>query len=191
MIHGYARVSTSGQSLDSQLDALGFCDQVHQESASTRGDLPVLEALIDRLQAGDTLAVTRLDRLGRSLIGVVGLVQGLQARNVALKVLAGDIDTGTANGRFQLAVFAAFSELERDLIRERTIAGMKAAQAKGKKLGRPVALPTDKMEAAKKLVASGMAHNQVAKSLGVSRSSIYRAFPAGPDAAQTDLFGEK
>lgn len=188
MIHGYARVSTSGQSLDAQVGALAFCDQVHQESASTRGALPVLDALVKSLQPGDTLAVTRLDRLGRSVLGVVGLVQDLQARGVALKVLAGDIDTSTAQGRFQLSVFAAFSELERDLIRERTLDGLAAAVAKGKKLGRPVALPPEKMQAAKKLLDSGMAHTQVAGVLGISRASIYRSFPAGPNAGQANLF---
>lgn len=188
MIHGYARVSTSGQSLAAQLDALGFCDQVHQESASTRGELPVLDALVERLQPGDTLAVTRLDRLGRSVLGVVGLVQDLQARGVALKVLAGDIDTGTAQGRFQLNVFAAFSELERDLIRERTIEGMQAARARGAKIGRPQALTPDKIAAARKLLNAGMSHTKVASSLGVSRSAVYRAFPQSDEAGQPELF---
>lgn len=188
MIYGYARVSTSGQSLAGQLDALAFCDQVHHEAASTRGRLPVLESVVGTLQAGDTLAVTRLDRLGRSVIGVVGLVQDLQTRGVALKVLAGDIDTGTAQGRFQLNVFAAFAELERDLIQERTKEGMQAARARGIKLGRPQALTPEKQEAARELLAAGMSHTRAAASLGVSRSALYRAFPQSSEIGQPDLF---
>jgi len=188
MIHGYARVSTSGQSMAAQLDALAFCDQVHQESASTRGQLQVLNALVDQLQAGDVLAVTRLDRLGRSVVGLIGLVQSLQERGVGLRVLTGNIDTSTAQGRFFLGVCAAFAELERDLIQERTKEGMQAAKARGVKIGRPQALTPDKTAAARKLLDAGMSHTKVASSLGVSRSAVYRAFPQSDEAGQPELF---
>ncbi len=188
MIHGYARVSTSGQSLAAQLDALAFCDQVHEEAASTRGQLQVLNAVVDQLQPGDVLAVTRLDRLGRSVVGLIGLVQALQERGVGLRVLAGNIDTTTAQGRFFLSVCAAFAELERDLIQERTKEGMQAARARGAKLGRPQALTPPKLEAARKLLTEGMSHTRVAQSLGVSRSALYRAFPQSSEAGQPELF---
>lgn len=179
MIHGYARVSTAGQQLASQLDALAFCDQIHQEAASTRGDLPVLAQLINKqLAKGDTLAVTRLDRLGRSVPGIVQLVADLQARGVNLKVLAGDIDTSTAQGRFQLNVFAAFAELERDLMQERTREGLQAARKRGQTLGRPVSVTPEKIAAARVLLASGMSHTDITKTLGISRSALYRALPA-------------
>lgn len=188
MIYGYARVSTSGQSLAAQLDALRFCDEVRQESASTRGQLEVLSALVDQLQAGDVLAVTRLDRLGRSVVGLIGLVQSLQERGVGLRVLTGEIDTTTAHGRFFLGVCAAFAELERDLIQERTKEGMQAARVRGVKLGRPQALTPQKLEAARELLKAGMSHTKAAKSLGVSRSALYRAFPSSGSVGQPGLF---
>ena len=86
MIHGYARVSTANQSLQSQLDALAFCDQVHQEVATTRGRLLVLEALLKNLESGDTLVVTRLDRLGRSVVSLIRMVETLAARDRGVKV---------------------------------------------------------------------------------------------------------
>lgn len=188
MIHGYARVSTAGQSLDSQLDALKFCDVVHQETASTRGDMAVLNTVVSVLEAGDVLAVTRLDRLGRSVVGLINLVQALQERGVGIKVLDSGIDTTTTQGRFFLNVVASFAELERDLIRDRTLEGMKAAKARGAKIGRPQALDADKLNAARKLLNAGMTHAKVAKSLGVSRSSVYRAFPQSAEAGQPGLF---
>jgi DNA invertase Pin-like site-specific DNA recombinase len=188
MIHGYARASTSGQSLAAQLDALAFCDQLHQETGSTRGLLQVLNALVDQLQPGDVLAVTRLDRLGRSVVGLIGLVQSLQQRGVGLRVLTGNIDTATAQGRFFLGVCAAFAELEQDLIQERTKEGMRAAQARGVKLGRPQALTPQKLESARELLKAGMSHNKAAQSLGVSRSALYRAFPQSGEPGQPSLF---
>lgn len=187
MIHGYARVSTSGQSLAAQLGALAFCDQVHEEAGSTRGHLEVLTALVDNLKADDVLVVTRLDRLGRSVVGLINLVQALESRGVGLQVLTGNIDTSTAQGRFFLGVCAAFAELERDLIQERTKEGMQAARARGAKIGRPIALTPDKMEAARKLLNAGMTHAKVAKSLGMSRSTLYRSFPMS-ERGQPDLF---
>lgn len=188
MIYGYARVSTAGQSLDAQLDALKFCDVVHQETASTRGEMAVLNAVVESLEEGDVLAVTRLDRLGRSVVGLINLVQTLQERGVGLKVLDSGIDTATTQGRFFLNIVASFAELERDLIRDRTKEGMTAAKARGARIGRPQALTADKMTAARKLLNAGMSHNKVASSLGVSRSSLYRAFPQSSEAGQPGLF---
>lgn len=188
MIHGYVRVSTSGQSLAAQLDALAFCDQVHEEWASTSRQLEVLDAVVDGLQAGDVLAVTRLDRLGRSVAELIELVQSLQARGIGLRVLNGEIDTATPQGFFFLGVCAAFAELERDLIQERTQEKMPITQARGAKLGRPQALTPDKLEEARKLLNAGMSHTKAAESLGVSRSALYRAFPQSNEPGHSTLF---
>ena len=191
MIHGYARVSTANQSLQSQLDALAFCDQAHQEVATTRGRLLVLEALLKNLESGDTLVVTRLDRLGRSVVSLLRMVETLAARGVHLRVLAGNIDTTTAQGRFFLSMVAAMAEMERDLVRERTTQGLKAARDRGVKVGRPPALTPEKLAAARELLGAGLTPTQAARALGVGRSSMYRAFPSGDPnlpGKQDDLF---
>ena len=151
MLIGYARVSkTDGsQSLDLQRDALraaGIDDATnlyHDLASGVRDDRPGLDSCLRALRKGDVLVVWKLDRLGRNLAHLVNTVQDLSARGVGLRVLAGQgaqIDTTTAAGRLVFGIFAALAEFERELIRERTLAGLKAARARGRKGGRKFAL---------------------------------------------------
>jgi DNA invertase Pin-like site-specific DNA recombinase len=141
---GYARVSTDEQSLALQLDALHAegCARVFQDTASgARADRKGLADAVAACAPGDVLVVWKLDRLGRSLLDLVGLVETLKSRDVGLKLLEGAgaaIDTTTAIGKLTFGVAALFAEFERELIRERTLAGMKAARRRGKKMGRPL-----------------------------------------------------
>ena len=150
MLIGYARVSKAddSQSLDLQRDALlaeGVdSDRIDEDRASgAKDDRPGLEACLRSLREGDVLAVWKLDRLGRNLAHLVGTVEDLSDRGIGLRVLAGQgeqIDTSTAGGRLVFGIFAALAEFERELIRERTVAGLKAARARGRKGGRKFAL---------------------------------------------------
>ncbi|SPT52745.1 DNA-invertase hin [Actinomyces bovis] len=174
---GYARVSTPDQCLDLQLDALvgAGCTRVHTDTASgALAARPGLEAALANLNAGDTLVVWRLDRLGRSLPHLVATVEELHARAVALRSLHEAIDTTTATGRLMLNVFAALAAFERDLVAERTAAGLAAARRRGTTLGRPSVWSQDKAEAASVMLAGGASVAAVARALGVSRASVYR-----------------
>jgi DNA invertase Pin-like site-specific DNA recombinase len=190
MIHGYVRASFFGPPLTAQLDALSFCDVMHQETASTPGETATLDRLAEQLQAGDVLVVTRLDRIGRSVVGLISFLQSLQERGVGLKVLEAGIDTTTEQGRLFWDVVTVFADLERDLIQEQTTSEMQAASmgVGGTKVGRPQVLTADKLNAARKLLDAGMSHTNVARSLGVSRSAVYRAFPQAGEAGQPELF---
>ena len=158
MLIGYMRVSKAdgSQATDLQRDALietGVAvDQLYQDLASgKRDDRPGLDACLKALRDGDTLVVWKLDRLGRNLRHLVEVVQGLNARGVGLKVLTGQgasIDTTTANGRLMFAFFAALAEFERELIVERTMAGLAAARARGRNGGRPFKMTAAKLRLA-------------------------------------------
>ena len=135
MLIGYMRVSTGEQSLDLQRDALerAGCERVYEDVCSGRAtERPGLAQALEVARDGDALAVWKLDRIGRSLPHVVGLVGDLQKRGVGLKVLTGDVDTTTATGRLVFGIFATLAEFERDLIHERTMAGLAAARARGR-----------------------------------------------------------
>ncbi len=140
---GYARVSTHEQNLDLQLDALkqAGAEQIYTEQASgkssTKSDRPELDHCLRALRAGDTLIVWRLDRLGRNLHDLVGIINALEARGVGFRSLAEAIDATGPAGRLILHVFAAMAEFERGLIHERTMAGLKAARSRGRVGGRP------------------------------------------------------
>jgi DNA invertase Pin-like site-specific DNA recombinase len=178
MLIGYARVSTDEQNLALQLDALQAegCERVFQDTAS--GARSNRKGLADALQAcasGDVLTVWKLDRLGRSLLDLVGLVESLKARDVGLKVLTGagaSIDTTKPEGRLFFAMFAALAEFERELIRERTTAGMKAAKRRGVHVGRPRKLAPDQLDMAAQLIAGDRSQREVAKALGVAVSTL-------------------
>jgi DNA invertase Pin-like site-specific DNA recombinase len=179
---GYARVSTDDQNLAMQLDALQAdgCGRVFQDTAS--GASSKRKGLADALQAcapGDVLTVWKLDRLGRTLLDLVGLVETLKARDVGLKVLTGagaSIDTTKPEGRLFFAMFAAFAEFERELNRERTAAGMKAAKRRGVHLGRPRKLAPDQLDIAAQLIDGGdRSRREVAKALGVAVSTLREA----------------
>lgn len=142
MIYGYARVSTSEQETALQLDALNRAgaDVIYEEKTSSVGKRPQLQLLLKKLQKGDHLIVYKLDRLARSLTDLLRLIEFLQSRDVGLKSLTEPIDTVSALGRLMLQIVGAFGEFERNLIRERSIAGQRAAVARGAVVGRPSVL---------------------------------------------------
>jgi DNA invertase Pin-like site-specific DNA recombinase len=175
---GYARISTEEQSLGLQLDALqaAGCERVFQETAS--GATPNRAGLARALKAcsaGDVLVAWKLDRLGRSTLDLVGLVEKLKAKGVGLKVLTGEgasVDTTRPEGKLIFAVFAAFAEFERELIRERTKAGMLAAKRRGRPIGRPPKLTPAEIETAIRLLAAGRSQRKVAGAVGVAVSTL-------------------
>jgi DNA invertase Pin-like site-specific DNA recombinase len=175
---GYARVSTTDQQPQLQVDALerAGCFRVFTETASgARRDRPTLEQLLDQLRPGDTLVVWKLDRLGRSLRHLVDTVTGLAERGIGFCSLQEAIDTTTPGGKLVFHVFAALAEFERDLIRERTAAGLAAARARGHRGGRPSVMTAHKARVAQEMYASGQyTVATIASTLGVSRASIYR-----------------
>lgn len=182
---GYARVSKAdgSQVHDLQRDALlaaaVSADHIYEDSASgRRDDRPGLAAALKALRPGDTLVTWKLDRLGRDLRHLVNLVGDLTRREVGLKVLAGEgasIDTTTANGRLIFAIFAGLAEFERELIAERTKAGLAAARARGRNGGRPYKMTPAKLRLAQ--AAMGQPETKVGdlcQELGVSRQTLYR-----------------
>ncbi len=141
---GYARVSTKDQHLELQIDALtkAGCEKIYQDIASGAGtERPALNEMINHLRPGDVLVIWKLDRLGRSLNHLIGLVNDLMKKNIGLQSLHDPIDTTTAQGRLSFNLFASLAEFERDLIRERTQAGLSAARARGRNGGRPKGIP--------------------------------------------------
>ena len=197
MLIGYMRVSTSEQSFDLQRDALDRfgCDRVFDDVCSGRAtERPGLAKALDIARDGDTLIVWKLDRIGRSLPHVVGLVGDLQKRGVGLKVLTGDVDTTTTTGRLVFGIFATLSEFERDLIHERTMAGLAAARARGRGGGRPRVMTRQKLKAAMALMADRENSAQgVAKELGVSVSTLYAYVDAKgqPRPRATELLAKR
>lgn len=179
MLVGYARVSTTDQSLDLQRDALATAgvERVFTDQASGRkDDRQGLAAALAVLQAGDVLVVWKLDRLGRSLKHLVDTVSALEQRGIGLRVLSGGIDTTSAAGRLVFGIFAALAEFEADLIKERTLAGLASAKARGRTGGRPRSLTPKQINHARALLALGDATvRDVAVTLNVSRSTLYRA----------------
>ena len=177
---GYARVSTPEQSFALQVDALrqAGCTEVYQEVISgARTARPVLDTLLTQLRSGDVLVVWKFDRLGRSLKHLVELVNELMSRGVGLQSLHDPIDTTTPHGRLSLHLFAALAEFERDLIRERTQAGLSAARARGRKGGRPKGLSPQAEAtacAAETLYREGkLSVQQIADQLGISKRTLY------------------
>ncbi len=176
---GYARVSTLEQDESLQRDALeaAGCDRLFIDKASGKlGPRPALDAMLDQLRAGDTVVVWRPDRLGRSLRHLIDIFADLDQRGVAVKSLTESIDTSTPGGRLVFHVFASLAEFERDLIRERTMAGLAAARARGRRGGRPTVWTPEKLRTATAMYRSGD-HDvaSIARVLGVSRASVYRA----------------
>ena len=175
-ILGYARVSTDDQDLAGQrqrLQAIGALRIFEDVVSGKTFDRPGLAELLDYIRPGDTLAVVRLDRLGRSLRELLDVVETLKTRGVALLSLEEKIDTSSAAGELVFHVFGAIAQFERRLIAERTRDGMNAARAKGRKPGRP-ALDHDKLNAAMLLVKNGLTPTQAAKQTGLGRSTVYR-----------------
>jgi DNA invertase Pin-like site-specific DNA recombinase len=185
MLIGYARVSTFDQTLALQRDALqeAGCERIFTDTASgSRSDRPGLAEALDHLRSGDTLVVWRLDRLGRSLRHLIDTVSALQERErgVGFKSLQEQIDTTTSGGKLVFHVFGALAEFERDLIRERTQAGLTAARARGRRGGRPKALDPKKAQIAQALYNDKT--NSVAdicRTLRISRATLYRYVKTG------------
>jgi DNA invertase Pin-like site-specific DNA recombinase len=181
---GYARVSTGEQTLDLQLDALkaAGCGKIYQETASgAKAERPVLDEVLSYLRKGDTLIVWRLDRLGRSLKHLIEVVAALAERGIGFKSVTEQIDTTTPGGKLIFHVFGALAEFERDLIRERTHAGLAAARARGRLGGRPRKLADSKqLDLARTLYASGETDiDTICQTLGISRATLYRYLKNG------------
>jgi DNA invertase Pin-like site-specific DNA recombinase len=177
---GYARVSTKEQSFDLQVDALRKigCDKVLKEVVSgANAERPVLNTLLRDLRPGDVLVIWKLDRLGRSLRHLVELAGTLMEQDVGLKSLNDPIDTTTPQGRLTFNLFASLAEFERDLIRERTQAGLSAARARGRKGGRPKGLPPQAERtayAAETLYRERkLSVREIAEELGIAKSTLY------------------
>ena len=177
---GYARVSTREQSLTMQVDALknAGCDQIHEEIASgAKTSRPVLEEIMRNLREGDTLVIWKLDRLGRNLAHLIHLTTKLIEIKVGLISLNDPIDTSTAQGRMVFGIFASLAEFERELIRERTQAGLTSARARGRKGGRPKGMTQAAIE--KATIAEALYKNgsipvkKIAEQLGISKTTLY------------------
>jgi len=181
MLVGYARISTQDQNLDLQRDALlkSGCQKFFEDKVSgTRADRPGLSKALEMLREGDTLVVWKLDRLGRSVKHLVDLVGKLANQGVHFKSLTDSIDTSTPSGRFFFHIMASLAEMERELMVERTRAGLQVAHQLGRKSGRKRKMTDSKIESAKSLLASGVPPGDVAKNLGVSVPTLYRWVPA-------------
>jgi DNA invertase Pin-like site-specific DNA recombinase len=178
MLIGYARVSTHDQTLDLQLDALrkAGCTQTFTDTASGgAAERPGLEEAFSHLRDGDTLVVWRLDRLGRSLRHLIETVWMLDARGVGFKSLTEQIDTTTSGGKLVFHIFGALAEFERDIIRERTQAGLEAARTRGRMGGRRKTLTPKEVAIVRKLYADKTTPvNDICKSFNISRMTLWR-----------------
>ncbi len=180
MKFGYARVSTGDQNIDLQIDQLqeAGCEKIFQETASgAKTERRELAQLLEHVRDGDVIVIWKLDRLGRSLKHLVELVSQLTERGVGLKSLNDPIDTTSSQGKLIFNIFASLAEFERDLIVERTQAGLKAARARGRNGGRPKGLSADatlKAVAAETLYKEGkLSANEIASNPGISKTTLY------------------
>jgi DNA invertase Pin-like site-specific DNA recombinase len=176
---GYARVSTIEQILDLQQDALtaAGCDRIFTDTASGgRSDRTGLQQALDYVREGDILVVWRLDRLGRSLKYLIEIITTLNERGIGFKSLTEQIDTTTSGGKLIFHVFGALAEFERDVIRERTQAGLAAARARGRMGGRPKKLDGASKVAMAQALYDDKTHSiaDICKTLGISRTTLYR-----------------
>lgn len=178
MLIGYARVSTADQNMDLQKDALraAGCEHLFTDTASgAKAERPGLTQALKECRKGDTLVVWKLDRLGRSLPHLVETVRELIARGVGFKSLQENIDTTTSGGKLIFHIFASLAEFERNLIRERTNAGLSAARARGRKGGRPKGVDEKKRKAALALAKdTSRSVKEICEILGVSRNTYYK-----------------
>ena len=179
MLIGYARVSTKEQNLDLQLDALKKegCEKFYTDTVSgAKAERPGLDKMLGELRPKDVVVVWKLDRLGRSLKHLVTLVEGFAQKEVGFRSLGDPIDTTTPHGRLTFNIFASLAQFEREIIRERTNAGLEAARARGRKGGRQPGLSKeaqDKARVAQSCYAEGMPVNTIAKNLGISKTTLY------------------
>ena len=181
MLIGYTRVSSGDQNLDLQTDALeaAGCSKVFSDTQSGAKKIrPGLEDALSHVREGDTFVIWKLDRLGRSVKGLIDLVGELESKGVHFRSLTDGIDTSTPSGRFFFHVMASLAQMERELLVERTKAGLTAARERGRVGGRKRVMTPSKLEAAKKLLDEGMPPKEVAQNLGVSIPTLYRWCPA-------------
>ncbi len=176
---GYARVSTDDQNLQLQRDALNQvgCERIYEDQVSGARE-PGLDQALEVLRDGDTLVVWKLDRLGRSVKQLIAFVELLESMGVQFKSITDSIDTGTPAGRFFFHVMASLAQMERELIVERTKAGLEAARKQGRRGGRKRKMTESKLKSAKKLLENGVPPKDVAKDLGISIPTLYRWLPA-------------
>src|SRR5919202_1788566 len=178
MLIGYARVSTDEQNLDLQLSALkaAGCEQIYTDKVSgTKAIRPGLTDALSHLRSGDTFVVWRLDRLGRSLRHLIDTVTDLQDKGIEFKSITETIDTRTSGGKLVFHIFGALAEFEREIIRERTKAGLTAARSRGKTGGRPKALSEKQVKILHQLAADRSNSVQdICRTLGISRKTFYR-----------------
>jgi DNA invertase Pin-like site-specific DNA recombinase len=178
MFIGYARVSTDEQNLDLQRDALqnAGCEQIYTDRVSgTKAERKGLTEALSHLRKGDTLVVWRLDRLGRSLRHLIDTVTDLQERGIGFKSLQESIDTTTSGGKLVFHIFGALAEFEREIIKERTKAGLSAARSRGKSGGRPKALTDKQVDMLNQLAADkNRSVEEICKTLGIGRTTYYR-----------------
>lgn len=183
MLVGYARVSTQDQNPALQIDALkaAGCEKVFTEKASgAQRARPELAIALSYMRSGDSLVVWKLDRLARSLPQLIETVATLEDRGIGFRSLTEAVDTTTAGGKLVFHIFGALAEFERSVIRERTRAGLKAARDRGRKGGRPPALSTADLAAAKALLRDpAITMDEVATRLKVSPATLYRHLPGG------------
>ncbi len=180
---GYARVSTQDQDLSLQLDALAAagCGKVFEDRASgTRADRPGLKAALDYVRNGEVLVVWKLDRLGRSLPHLITTVTALSERSVGFRSLTEAIDTTTPGGRLIFHIFGALGQFERDLIQERTLAGLTAVAARGRKGGRKPVITDDKLKRTRGMIGNGLTVREIATRLKVGKTALYEALKAEP-----------
>ncbi|BCL76668.1 DNA invertase [Jeongeupia sp. HS-3] len=174
---GYARVSTCEQTLDLQRDALkeaGVTNTYEDRASGKTTDRPELVHCLKALREGDTLVVWRLDRLGRNLQDLIRIVNDLEKCGVMFKSLKESVDTGAPTGKLVFHLFAALAEFERELVSERTVAGLNAARARGRKGGRPQRLDAKQQRAALAMMKSReMSVAEISRHFGVSRSTLY------------------
>jgi DNA invertase Pin-like site-specific DNA recombinase len=182
MLIGYARVSTDDQNLHLQRDALNHCgcDQIFEDQLSgARAERPGLIGALKYVRPGDTLVVWRLDRLSRSLKDLIDMVSKLDERGIGLKSVHESVDTTSSSGKLIFHIFGALAEFERNLIRERTQAGLIAARARGRQGGRPKALSQDKQALAVRLYDEKKhTVNQICELMGISKPTLYKYIEA-------------
>ena len=183
MLIGYARVSTEGQDHALQVDALtgAGCERMFIETMSgTRKERPELRAVLDFARPGDTICVYSLSRLARSIRDLLDIADELQRRGIGLRSITESIDTGTPGGRFVFTILGALGQMEVELLRERTKAGLAAARARGRIGGRPKALDETRLMVARTLLAEGsLTVTEIAEQVGCAPSTLYRYVRGG------------
>ncbi len=186
MLIGYARVSKEDQKLELQLQALNAagCERIFSDKKSgAKKTRKGLEDALSQLRANDTLVVWKLDRLGRTVKQLVDLVTEFESKGINFRSLSNDIDTSTTSGRFFFHIMASLAQMERELIVERTKAGLEAARKLGRVGGRRRVMTDSKIKSAKKLLKTGMTPRDVANDLGVSLATLYRWIPEAASLA--------